>query len=105
MEVLQIHLDHAHDPPVLEVSGEIDMATADELRQQLGRALADDPRLVVDLGGVTFMGAAGIRVFLRAASGLNGSGPLRFVNAERLAWLLDVVGLKPVESISICDAE
>jgi hypothetical protein len=43
-------------------------------------------------------------VILAAASTLNGSGPLRFVRAQRLAWLLDVVGLGTLRTIEICDA-
>jgi anti-anti-sigma factor len=104
MELLTIRLDDTQTPPRLEIDGEIDLATVDTLRTELARVLADVPTVVVDLDGVTFMGAAAVRVFLGAATALNGSGPLRFVNAERLAWLLDLVGLKTVESIVICDA-
>ena len=105
MEALTIVVDDTVSPRVLRIDGEIDMATVDQLRAALGRALADDPTTVVDLGGVTFLGAEGMRVFLGAASELNGSGPLRFVHAQRLAWLLDLVGLNTVTTVEICDAD
>jgi anti-anti-sigma factor len=104
MEAIMIRLDDSSSPAVLTVEGEIDMATVEVLRAELDRVLADDTDVVVDLGGVSFLGAAGMRVFLGAASTLNGSGPLRFVHAERLEWLLDVVGLGTVDGIEICDA-
>ena len=104
MEALRINLDGSTTPPMLKIEGEIDLATTDELAVTLERALADVPNLMVDLEGVTFLGASGVRVFLSAASALNGSGPLRFVHARRLAWLLDVAGLQPIDTIEICDA-
>ena len=103
MDALRIHLDAATTPRVLALAGEIDLATADELRTVLDRTFADDPDVVVDLGGVTFIDAAGIRAFLGAAAVLNGSGPLRVVNARRLAWMLDLVGLAELETIVIDD--
>jgi anti-anti-sigma factor len=104
MEALRIQLDGSTTPPMLKIDGEIDLATTDELGAALDRALATAPDVVVDLEGVTFIGAAGVRVFITAAAALNGSGPLRFVNARRLAWLLDVTGLAKVDTIEFCDA-
>jgi len=101
MDALRIELDEATTPRVLMVKGEIDLGTADELRAALDRALADDPKLVVDLRGVTFIDAAGVRAFLGAAALLNGSGPLRVVNAQRLAWVLGLVGLTDIASIEL----
>jgi anti-anti-sigma factor len=103
MDALTIDLDDASNPRVLTLGGEIDLATADELRAVLDRALADDPDVVVDLRAVTFIDAAGIRAFLGAASVLNGSGPLRIVNAPRLAWMFELVGLGDLDTIEIDD--
>lgn len=104
MEPLTIRLDDTTDPPTLDIDGEIDLATVDHLRAELDRALAASPTVIVDLDGVTFLGVAGVRVFLGAATALNGSGPLRFVNAQRLEWLLGLIGLDAVERIEILDA-
>ena len=92
MENLRVRLDDSTTPPVLKIEGEIDLATTDDLGATLDRVLTDTPDVMVDLEGVTFLGVAGVRVFLGAAATLNGAGPLRFVNAQRLAWLLDEIG-------------
>ena len=104
MENLTVRLDDSTTPPVLKIEGEIDLATTDDLGAALERVLTDTPDVVVDLEGVTFIGVAGVRVCLGAAAALNGAGPLRFVNAPRLAWLLDVIGLQAVDTIEIREA-
>ena len=53
MHTFRVRLDDTTDPPVLHIQGEIDLATTDELRAELDRALEDAPTLVVDLEGVT----------------------------------------------------
>ena len=53
-------------PPVVEVSGEVDIQSAPWLRDELLRLVRrHGPRLAVDLGGVTFLDCAGINVLLR----------------------------------------
>jgi anti-anti-sigma factor len=49
-------------PVVVRVAGEIDLATAGEFRTRLGGAADGD--LVVDVAGVQFFSAAGLRVLL-----------------------------------------
>ena len=103
MELLEIELfDGA--PPRLRVEGEIDLATADQLEGALTKTLSEHPDVVVDLAGVSFLGADGIRVLLGAARSLNGSGPLKLVHAERVAWLLRIVGLDEVPAIEFAEA-
>src|ERR1700691_5321054 len=54
-------------PLVVGVSGEIDIASAPKLREELLRALhRHGARLALDLGGVTFMDCAGVNVLLTA---------------------------------------
>jgi anti-sigma B factor antagonist len=89
------------DPPVLQVAGEIDLSTADQLRSALEEALAADPRTVVDMAGVSFFDASGLRVVLQVAASCNGAGPLQLFNAPRVAWLLELVGLSESTSIVI----
>jgi anti-anti-sigma factor len=103
MDALTFRLDHEATPPVLSIDGDVDIATADLLRDELASALEAEPRLVVDMDGVQFIDAAGIRAVLGVAATLNGAGPLRFVHAQRLAWLLDVAGLHDLRTIQICD--
>ncbi|TNC24665.1 STAS domain-containing protein [Amycolatopsis alkalitolerans] len=52
---------------VLVVSGDIDMVTAPDFEKHLRSALRDRPRtLVVDLGGVEFLGSAGLTALVAA---------------------------------------
>ena len=52
---------------VARVRGELDLGTAGLLSDQLSLLLgAGSPRLVVDVGGVSFLDCAGLRVLLRA---------------------------------------
>jgi anti-anti-sigma factor len=103
MEILDIHFEEG-SPPVLRVAGELDMATADQLRGALRDALATDFKCVLDMGGVTFVDASGIRVILEAADAMNGRGPLTITNAALFERLLKIVGLSEMPSIVIGDA-
>ena len=102
MELLKTELVRG-DPSVLQVDGEVDISTADQLRRALEDALATDPGVVIDMAGVTFFDAAGLRVVLTMAASLNGSGPLKLVNASRVARVLELVGLRDLTSIVVRD--
>lgn len=51
----------------IELTGDLDIATATDLRAALA-ALVDVPLTVVDLGGVLFCGARGMHVLVEAAA-------------------------------------
>lgn len=51
---------------VLIVTGDLDLATAPGLRALLVAVPDDVPRVVVDLGGVEYLGCAGLRPLLEA---------------------------------------
>ncbi len=59
---------------VLNPAGEIDHHTGDALRHALDVALTAHPRVVVDLGGVTFMDSSGINVLIAAHHALTQAG-------------------------------
>ena len=62
---LRTHADGDH--AILEVAGEIDLATAPELRAALSDLLEEAHLdLLVDLRQVTFLDAAGLRVLVAA---------------------------------------
>ena len=83
-------------PLVVGVSGEIDIASAPKLREELLGALRrHGVRLALDLGGVTFMDCAGINVLLAAHrhARLEG-GWVRVARASRCArTILMLTGL------------
>jgi anti-anti-sigma factor len=93
----------AGDSPVLQVDGEIDVSTAEQLHSALEQALAADPTVVVDMAGVTFCDAAGLRVVLQVAASLNGTGPLTLLNAARVRRLLEIVGMSDLSCIDVRD--
>ena len=103
MELLKTELVQG-DPPVLRVVGEVDLATVDALRTALEEAVSTDPRVVVDMAGVTFLDVTGLRAVLQAAASRNGAGPLVLLNAPRVAWLLELVGLSELSTIVIAEA-
>ncbi len=102
MDLLKTEFVHG-DPPVLQVDGEVDLSTADELRTALEEALSADPKVVIDMGGVTFLDVAGLRVVLQVAASRDGAGPLTLLNASHVGGLLEVVGLNELPSIVIRD--
>jgi anti-sigma B factor antagonist len=89
------------DPPVLQLAGEIDISTADQLRAALVEALSTNPKAVIDMADVTFFDAAGIRVVLQAAANQDGAGPLTLIASARVLRVLEVVGLSELPSIAI----
>jgi anti-anti-sigma factor len=83
-------------PPVIVVSGEIDIQSASQLREELLRVIhRHGSQLALDLGGVTFIDCAGINVLLatRRRAQLEG-GWVRVVQASpcarRIISLLDL---------------
>lgn len=60
-ESLLLDVTTAPDGAVLYVRGEVDIATADQLRERLLSAYAEHARLVVDLSGAMFFDASGLR--------------------------------------------
>lgn len=80
LEVRQVEHD---DGVVLEVIGDVDMATAPRLQGAFDRLLRHDQSLlVVDLDGVTFLGSVGLSMLLKAHASA-GPGRLRVVAATR----------------------
>ena len=81
---------------VVQVCGEVDMHTAPILRAELEDQLDPPPTvLVLDLTGVAFLAASGIRVLLEARERAAMTGtPLRLVYATRgVRRVLDVLNL------------
>ena len=66
-EPFAIHVSQRHDYTLVHVSGALDMATMDETRAVLHTVLAVvGPRIVVDLGDMTFLDACGISPLVSA---------------------------------------
>lgn len=87
------------DWTVLHVSGEIDMATAPELRQRVLALVAEgNHHLVIDLSGVGFCDSTGLGVLVAAVKRVRtAGGDLRVVcGDERMCALFAITRLDRV---------
>ncbi|MEU4688741.1 STAS domain-containing protein [Actinoplanes sp. NPDC023714] len=89
------------DGPVvrLQLRGELDLATADQVEEQVNRALDDGARrLVLDVAGLTFCDSSGIDMFLNAHAGAAARGAELRVSRPRgiVRRSLDVTGVLPL---------
>lgn len=85
--------------PVLSVSGEIDVATAPELREHLQRrTAANAPTVVVDLLEVSFLDSTALGVLVGALKrSREAGGELRLVIAQpRILKVFEITGLTEV---------
>ena len=96
---LTCSVSHGPGYVVVSVAGEVDVATEQDLRDELAAVLHDGPEdVVVDLGGVTFMASAGLGVLLGARRVL-GDGGRRLVLAAAhgdVAQVLTITGVSDV---------
>lgn len=84
---------------VVAVEGELDMSTADQLRDELSRVIGNgDGHLVLDLGDLRFCDSAGLAVFVKVHNELDGTGRRLAIArpAPIVARVLDLSGLAEV---------
>ncbi|PPK67512.1 STAS domain-containing protein [Actinokineospora auranticolor] len=94
------------DPVVVEVTGEVDLATAPQLEQALDDALAQPGGGVrVDLSGVEFMDSAGLRVLVAALRKAEESGRSLVLDSphERVRRIIEITGLAEVFGLAGSD--
>lgn len=82
----------------LGVDGELDLATAAKLEEQLHAIEGTDADVIlVDLGGLSFIDSTGIRVLLKAAARSRDDGRLALQGASpRIRRVLDLAGVAPL---------
>ena len=89
--------------PVVAVSGEIDVATAPQLRECLHRVIAEgDATVVLDLLGVTFLDSTALGVLVGALKRCRElGGELHVVVADpRIMKIFEITGLTNVFTIT-----
>ena len=89
--------------PVIAVSGEIDVATAPQLRECLHRVIAEgDATVVLDLLGVTFLDSTALGVLVGALKRCRElGGELHVVVADpRIMKIFEITGLTNVFTIT-----
>ena len=99
----QIEEKVAGQLPVIAVSGEIDVATAPQLRECLHRVIAQgDATIVLDLLGVTFLDSTALGVLVGALKRCRElGGELHVVVADsRIMKIFEITGLTNVFTIA-----
>ncbi|WP_444542254.1 STAS domain-containing protein [Cellulomonas phragmiteti] len=87
---------------VVHVAGEIDVASADRLRESVAQLLSDGRTdLVVDLSAVTFMDSTGLGLLVGTLKRvrLAGGRLVLVVDSERLLKVFRITGLTQVFTI------
>ena len=77
---------------VIELTGELDMASAPRLVALLDRMLVIPEQIVVDVEGLTFIDSSGLGLLLRASQLVEGRIRLRGCS-QQMARVLDISGL------------
>ena len=99
---LRLELSEQGGWSVLQVGGEVDVATAPRLREQLIKLVNDQRfRVVVDLGGVDFIDSTGLGVLIGALKRVRThGGDLALVCTERrILKVFEITGLNQVFAI------
>ena len=80
---------------VVQVSGELDIATAPQLRDHLLALIQDGHRIVLELTGIEFMDSSGLEVLLACHRGAEraGTGLVLRRPSYRVIRLLELSGL------------
>ncbi len=85
------------DATLVEVAGELDLQSAPQLRADLARAIENHapPRIIVDLGGVSFLDSTGVGVLVGALKrAREAGGALHFCGAQtRVRRVFEITGL------------
>jgi anti-anti-sigma factor len=93
------------DPPArLVVTGEVDIANAEQLGAALTEALLDHPSLVVDMTEMDFLGMAGIATLHRYTERLDAVLVRRGSSVARVLGLVRFPGLVAVGGRSVASA-
>jgi anti-anti-sigma factor len=89
---------------VIELTGDVDLATAAIAEEELRRAESSEELIVLDLQAVSFMDSTGIRMVIAADQRLrNRGGTLRIVRVpHQVHKLFELVGI--TEHLTIDDS-
>lgn len=109
MQLLQATTREEADWTVVEVTGQLDVATAPQLRQVLLEAQYGGPsRVLVDVAGIEFVDSFGLGVLIGAHKRARSHEDAVLVLArpsERFAHLLELTGLDSVLTVVADPAE
>jgi anti-anti-sigma factor len=101
---MQINEQTVNGVVVIALQGDFDAATAPVVDRRLQALVKEGrPRLLVDLGGVSYIASAGLRVLLAALKGARGGGgDLRLTGLQpAVREVFDMAGFAPLFRIYV----
>jgi anti-anti-sigma factor len=95
MSPIQVIIDDSTPIAVATLHGELDMATIDPVREALYSLARTSPRgLILDLGGLTFCGCAGVRMLLSLQGAVPETAAVVYARCRReVLRVMDVAGV------------
>jgi anti-sigma B factor antagonist len=104
---LAMQVRHRPGYTVIAIAGEIDITTAPQLRKRLTALASSGRPVIADLNQVSFLDAAGLRVFAAAARQATASGgSLHIVSARhQIRRILACTGMDQHLSLACTQAE
>jgi anti-anti-sigma factor len=102
MPQLSLELTGAPERPVLQLSGELDLATVDDFRDAAKAGLAGAGSLALDLEQVDFVDSSGLGALVDLANlARSQGGSLTIVEASRAARrVIEIAGLGAILGLS-----
>lgn len=89
-------------PERYRLKGELDMASADRLRDALQPIVDAGGNVTLDVADLTFIDSSGLRALILLSERMNGSGPLVLSEVPvGVRRLLDIVGLETLPGIEV----
>ncbi|MGI6549191.1 MAG: anti-sigma F factor antagonist [Syntrophomonadales bacterium] len=104
---MHVDLESIRDTLMARIKGEIDLATADELREIIDERLKKDSykAIILDLGGVSFIDSSGLGFILGRYKKITGQGGKMYIVRARpsVSRVLELSGIKKL--ITVYDTE
>jgi len=104
-EQLQIDIKSEGSTTIISVHGDVDLSKSNELRSVLHPVLAAKPdRVVVDLGGVSFMDSSGVATLIEALQ-IAKRADIYFVLCSLTTGVRSIIELTRLDQLfMICDS-
>jgi anti-sigma B factor antagonist len=93
--LLSVDISAEESATRLDVAGELDVSTVDQLREALEQLGVEGAELRLDLGGVTFMDSSGIRALMEADAAARANGHTLSITrpSRQVRRILEAVGV------------
>jgi anti-sigma B factor antagonist len=107
MTTLDITTTERSDGVLLELAGELDLATAPKLEDELKRLEEDTPPTIfLDLRPLSFMDSSGLQALVQYAATLDGGGPLVLDRVPaHIGRLFALTGMDDMAQIELRDGD